>query len=83
MSENYFTIKIQEDEKMSSTELATMIKITQVYDDNKKSQLGKEMNYDVTPRIHHFGQLNLADFEKLGDQKLVSFYMMPYYQMNL
>lgn len=68
---------------MSSAELTTMIKITQVVDDNKKTKLGLEMNYDVTPRVHAWGQLNLIDFSKLGEQKLVSYYIMPHYQMNL
>ena len=68
---------------MASKEVGSMIKITQVIDDNKKSKLGQEMNYDVTPRISDFGQLDLADFNKLGDQKVVSYYSMPHYQMNL
>lgn len=75
----YFAIKLQEDTRMSGTELASMIKITQVIDDNKKTKLGQEMNYDATPRVHDYGQLCLADFEKLGDQKLVSYYIMPHY----
>lgn len=39
-----------------------MMKITQVFDDNKKSKLSQEMNYDVTPRIIKYGEIDLADF---------------------
>ena len=46
---------------MTSLEIATMKKITQVYDDNKNSQLGQEMNYDGTPRILLYGKLNLSN----------------------
>lgn len=44
-------MKLQEEIRMFNTEVTSMIKTTQVIDDNKKSKLGQEMNYDATPRI--------------------------------
>lgn len=41
------------------------------------------MLYDVTPRVYHYGELRLSDFSKSEDQKLVSFYLMPFYDLDL
>ena len=49
---------------MACKEIATMIKISQVIDDNKQSKLGQEMNYDIIPRIYDYGQMKLEEFNQ-------------------
>lgn len=67
---------------MTTKEISTMKKITQVYLANKGGD--PEMNYDATPQILCYGMLNLANFdEKSESLRLNTFYIMPLYEMNL
>ena len=60
-----------------------MKKISQVFDQNSKSELSKEINYDATPRVGAYGLFALDNFKDAGDQKVFAFYTMPHYEMNL
>ena len=42
------------------------------------------MNYDATPQILTYGMFNLANFDKESEAlKLMTFFIMPLYEMNL
>ena len=59
---------------MASREIDTMRKMTKIG--------SKNLNYDATPRIFDYGLCNLANFDQ-SSQKLVAFYIMPLYEMDL
>ena len=45
--------------------------------------LSKEMNYDATPRLSTYGLMELDNFNSLGENKIMAFFCMPHYEMNL
>lgn len=56
-------MKLQENQDIASTEVGTMKKITQVFDQNQKSGLSKLINYDATPRLSDYGLVELENFK--------------------
>ena len=55
-------MKLQDDQEMASIEVGTMKKISQVFDQNSKSELSQEINYDATPRVSQYGLFALENF---------------------
>ena len=64
-------------------DIATMKKISQVFDHNKDREELDEIRYEATPRIYSYGAFNLTNFIKEKDEKSVSYFIMPLYDMNL
>lgn len=79
------SMKLQEDTDMASIEIATMKKISIIFDTNKAILSRQDVNYDATPRVSEFGQLKLVNFEenKKSKEKLDVYYIMPLYEMDL
>lgn len=69
MENKKLALKVQDDQEMATIEIATMKKITHVFDANSKSELSQEINYDATPRVQSYGLLNLVNFERGSNQK--------------
>lgn len=61
-----------------------MKKLTQVYDCNKgREDLVQEMTYEGTPRISSYGIFKLTNFSEENEEKVVAYFTMPLYEMNL
>lgn len=78
-------MKLQEDQEMASSEIASLKKISGVFEVNKASDLSaREITYDATPRVSDYGLFDLANFEaRASKPTTAAFYTMPLYEMTL
>ena len=61
-----------------------MKKLSHVYDGNKdREALSAEMCYESTPRISDYGSFFLNNFDEENEEKVVTYFIMPLYEMNL
>ena len=79
-SQKILAVKLQDNFKMATREIATLKNLQQVFEANRDDD---EFCYSPFPKLFDWGILNLTNFGNDAPDKSISYFTMPLYEMEL